>query len=160
MNHRSRVSNAFSLVEVTLALGVGAFCLIAILGILPVASRTQRTSSGQTTANAIISEIAADLGAATRLPPGQQSKQFSLKGHWAAAATPDCLYFTNDGNQTGSTNQCPNVPTDAAFVATITYIFPPTDTTSLADIVVSWPAAQSNLNKATGSVETFIAINR
>jgi len=159
MNHRFQSWSAFSLVEVTLALGVGAFCLIAILGMLPVASRTQRTSTGQTTANEIISEIATDLGAATRLPPGQQSKQFSLKGHWAAVNTPDTLYFTINATQTGSVN-AGAAPADAVFKATITYIFPPTDTTSLADIVVSWPAAQSDLSKVTGSVETFIAINR
>jgi uncharacterized protein (TIGR02598 family) len=159
MNLSARSAAGFSLVEITFALGVAAFCLIAVLGMLPVALRTQRTSTEQTTANAIISQVAADLGSATRLPPGQQSKQFSLRGHWATVNTPDTLYFTVDGNQTGSVN-AGAAPADAVFMATITYIFPPTDTTSLADIVVSWPAAQSDLTKVTGSVETFIAINR
>jgi uncharacterized protein (TIGR02598 family) len=159
MKRSLHVATAFSLVEVTLALGVAAFAFTAILGMLPVASKTQQASVNQTEANDISSQIAADFGAATRLPPGQQSKQFSLKGHWAAVNTPDTLYFTINATQTGSVN-AGAAPADAVFKATVTYIFPPTDTTSLADIVVSWPAAQSDLTKVTGSVETFIAINR
>ena len=52
---------AFSLVEVTLALGVAAFCLIAVLGLLPTSLKTQQTSIQQTTANQIISQIFSDL---------------------------------------------------------------------------------------------------
>src|SRR6266481_6404423 len=104
-----------------------------------------------------VSLIDAGLGAATRLPPGQQSKQFSLKGHWAAQATPDQLYFMTDGTFiTGSTNQ-QTVPMNAVFAAAVTYLQPPTETTSLADITVTWPAQAA---VPTGSVETFAAINR
>jgi uncharacterized protein (TIGR02598 family) len=157
MKLRSRSAAGFSLVEVTLALGVAAFCLIAVFGLLAVGLMTQQASVRQTTANAIISQIAADLGAAVRLPPGQQSKQFSLTGHWAAQATPDQLYFMTDGTFiVGSTNQS-TVPTNAVFGATVTYLKPPTETTSLADIAVTWPA-QAAVSR--GSVETFAAINR
>jgi uncharacterized protein (TIGR02598 family) len=164
MKHSRQVTASFSLVEVTLALGVAAFCLIAVLGMLPVGLKTQQASVQQTTANAIISQISADLRADIRLPPGQASKEseqgFSLHGHWVAVGTPDTLYFTNDGKQTGSVNG--SAPADAVFRATITYIFPPTDTTSLANITVSWPA---RVDPATGgvpagSVQTFIATNR
>src|SRR5437773_8477828 len=43
--HRLHKFAAFSLVEITLALGVGAFCLIAVLGMLPVALRLNRRVS-------------------------------------------------------------------------------------------------------------------
>jgi uncharacterized protein (TIGR02598 family) len=157
MKAHPRSAAGFSLVEVTLALGVAAFCLITVFGLIPVALMTQQASVRQTTANAIISQIAADLSAAARLPPGQQSKQFSLTGHWAAQATPDQLYFMTDGTFiVGSTNQ-QAAPTNAVFGATVTYLKPPTETTSLADITVAWPAQAA---VPTGSVETFAAINR
>lgn len=164
MNGRSRSSSAFSLVEVTLALGVAAFALIAILGMLPVGLKSQQAGIQQTTANQIISEILADLRADVRLPPGQASKEqisgFGLHGHWAAVATPDTLYFTNAATQTGSVNSSP-VPADAVFRTKITYLFPPTATTSLADITVSWPAqVDPTTGVPAGSVETFIAVNR
>src|SRR6266480_5453414 len=138
---------AFSLVEVTLALGVAAFALLAILGMLPVSLKTQQASIQQTTANQIISQIFSDLRADVRLPPGQASKacpdppdpnqpcQWSnLHGHWRNVAVPDTLYFTNEAKQTGTINGSP--PADAVFRATITYYGPPIPeyTTSLANI--------------------------
>src|SRR5437870_3953081 len=98
MNFRSRSTAGFSLIEITLALGVAAFCLIAVLGMLPVGLKTQQASVQQTTANEVISAILADLRADVRLPPGQastskeQSQGLGLNSHWAAAATPDTLF--------------------------------------------------------------------
>ena len=156
---------AFSLVEVTLALGIAAFCLLTVFALLPVALKTQQASIQQTTANTIISQIVADLGAALRLPPGQQSKQFNLHGRWAAWQHPDTLCFAKDG--TFITNST-NTPCTDVFIAVVTYLQPPAETTALADITVAWPAAavtfdgngQPNLSNAAGKVETFAAINR
>jgi type II secretory pathway pseudopilin PulG len=161
-------TTAFSLVEVTLALGIAAFCLLTVFALIPVALKTQQASIQQTTANTISSQIVADLSAALRLPPGLQSKQFNLHGHWAALQTPDLLYFAKDGTFVpGSTNQQPP-PSTAVFMAAITYLRPPTETTSLADITVGWPAAgipvdgngQPDFSKGAGKVEAFAAINR
>jgi uncharacterized protein (TIGR02598 family) len=161
---------AFSLVELTLALGVAAFALLAVLGTVPVAVKTQQASVQQTKANAILSQIVDFLRADVRLPPGQAKKAqgdwTGLNGHWAAVAQPDTLFFTNDGKQTGSVVQgaCPAAPADAAFRATLTYMKPPTVTTSIAQITVSWPAEQSanqcDPTKVTGSVDMFAAVNR
>jgi len=171
---RSRAkTTAFSLVEVTLALGVAAFCLISVLGLLPTSLRTQQNSIQQTTANQILSTIFSDLRADVRLPPGQASKacpdppdpnqpcQWSnLHGHWRSVAVPDTLYFTNEAKQTGTINGSP--PADAVFRAKITYKFPPSETTSLANIRVTWPA---NVDPdaggvPAGSVTSLIAVNR
>jgi uncharacterized protein (TIGR02598 family) len=161
MKQHSRHSAAFSLIEVVLAIGVVAFCLLILMAMLPVGLKTQQASVQQTTANQILAQILADLRADVRLPPGQQSKEsnsgFGLHGHWAQVATPDTLYFTNDGKQT-------TTPTlDAAFRATIKYYTPPTPgyTTSLADVSVTWPAQVDPTNGTpNGSVENWIAVNR
>src|SRR5438309_8887041 len=163
--------SGFSLIEVVLALGVAAFALIAILGMLPVGVKTQQGSVNQTKANAIISQIIDDLRADVRLPPGQASKAegqwANLHGHWAAVAAPDTLWFTNDGDQTGSVNG--SAPAGAVFAATIKYLAPPTVTTSIAKITVAWPAAsvsidpntqEVDLTKTAGSIDTFAAVNR
>ena len=154
---------AFSLVEVTLAIGVAAFSLLVLFAMLPVSLKTNQASIQQTVANSIISQIAVDLRAAARLPPGQVSKQFSLdpskgiKGRWDP--TPQCVFFDYDGRPT-VTNQCTAPPSAALYRVTLTYRQPPVDTTSLADIEVTWPAAQSDPTKVAGSVEMFVAINR
>jgi uncharacterized protein (TIGR02598 family) len=150
------------LVEITLALGVAAFCLIAVMGMLPIGLKTQQASVQQTTANSIISQIVGKLRAATRLPPGQSDQTDSKwilhphnGGPWDA--TPDTLFFTNEGNSVGS-----GITTDSVYRATIQYILPPTDSTSLADIKVSWPAQidPTTGGVPAGSVESFAAINR
>jgi type II secretory pathway pseudopilin PulG len=162
---------AFSLVEITFALGVAAFALLAILGMLPVGLKTQQTSIQQTTANQIISTIFSALRADVRLPPGLESKVCpdddtepcewrNLHGNWRNRAAPDTMYFTNEAKQTGNINGSP--PPDAVFRATITYRFPPSDTTSLADITVSWPAQVDPSSDVVpaGSVTAFVAVNR
>jgi type II secretory pathway pseudopilin PulG len=166
-------SAAFSLVEVTLALGVAAVCLLVLLGLLPTGVKTQQASIQQTTANQIISQIYSVLRADVRLPPGQANKVCpdppdpnepcnwsELHGHWRDVAAPDTLYFTNEGRQTGNINGDP--PNDAVFRAKLTYRLPPSETTSLADIAVTWPAAvdPDSGGVPVGSVRTTIAVNR
>jgi len=163
----------FSLVEVTLALGVAAICLLPLMALLPVASKTQQNGIQQTTANQIISQLDAVLRADVSLPPGQANKVCpdppdpntpcnwgALHGHWLLVAAPDTMYFTYEGLQTGNVNG--NPPQDAVFRAKITYRFPPSDTTSLADIAVSWPAAVDPANGGVpaGYVIITIAVNR
>ena len=169
MNPHSRETAGFSLVEVTLALGVAAICLLALMALLPVASKTQQSSIQQTTANQIISQISSFLRSDVRLPPGQTSKACpdppdpsdpcdwsNLNGHWQSVATPDTMYFTNEGKPTTS------APAKAAFKAKITYMSPPTQTTSLATIRVTWPPAADpdNGGVPAGSVTTVLAVNR
>jgi len=160
---------AFSLAEVTLALGVAAFCLITVLGLLPTSLKTQQASIQQTTANQIISTIFSDLRADVRLPPGQESKVCGdddgcdwgrLHGHWRDRAVPDTLYFNKEAKQVGL-NGIP--PTDAVFRAKITYRFPPSETTSLADIRITWPARVDPDQPGAlpaGSVRALFAVNR
>jgi type II secretory pathway pseudopilin PulG len=155
---------AFSLVEVTLAMGVASFCLVAVLGLLPTALKTQQASTQQNTANTIISQIYSDLRADVRLPPGLASKAggewANLHGHWRDRAVPDTLYFTQEAKQTGTINGSP--PADAVFRAKITYMLPPTETTSLANITISWPARVDPASGGVpaGSVTALVAVNR
>ena len=167
MKRALRATAAFSLVEVVVALGVAAFCLIAVMGMLPAGLKVQQAGIQQTTANEIMAAILNDLRADVVLPAGQASKEqasgFGLHGHWALVAVPDTLFFTNEGNQTGSVAQgtFPPAPSGAVFRAKITYLFPPTATTSVANVIITWPAQVDPTTGApTGSVGTYIAVNR
>src|SRR5205809_8091855 len=72
--------SAFSLVEVTLALGIAAFCLIAVFGLMPVGIQTNRNMISQTAATSIISSVLADIRTTARA---------------TASATPSALYNIN-----------------------------------------------------------------
>lgn len=51
---------AFSLVEVTLALGIISFALVALLGTMPVGLNTMRQAALQTTESQIVREVSAN----------------------------------------------------------------------------------------------------
>jgi uncharacterized protein (TIGR02598 family) len=157
MRSLRRDHRGFSLVEITLALGVASFSLVAICGLLPTGLRTQQTSISQATASSITSEIIGDLRAAVRArPPAQNSNQFSVTlpsdtgSPWNPV--PTTLYFSNNGiKQNGAAG--------ATFAVNIAFTSS-TATTALVDIKVWWPAMQANPAKAAGSVETLAVINR
>src|SRR4051794_29153012 len=56
-----RNSQAFSLVEVVLALGVVAFAIVAILGVLPIGLRTGHSAQDETRAAQIAQDIFSSL---------------------------------------------------------------------------------------------------
>src|SRR5882724_12611096 len=100
-----RRPHAFSLVEVTLALGVAAFCLLAVFGLLPVGLQTNRNATSQTAATNIIAFVVADLRA-----------NYQNQGTWRSPllcitlGTQTTLYFDSQsrcsGNLAGTTNPC------------------------------------------------------
>jgi len=157
---------AFSLVEVTLALGVAAFCLVAVFGLLPVGLRTNQAAVEQTVANGILSAVAADLRATPPTsPPGQAVPQGSPAPNRfniaipanpvATAPAPTTLYFSAAGQP--STLQT----TDSRYRLVAAFL--PNGTNAKAatfvSLQVSWPAAAPVANPS-GSVQTFIALDR
>src|SRR5256884_2039571 len=80
----------FSLVEVTLALGVAAFCLIALLGLLPLGMQTNQSAVSQTAAASILSSLVADLRATARSNP--TSPQYDI-----TFGTAKLLYVDDQG---------------------------------------------------------------
>jgi len=51
----------FSLVEVVIAIGIAAFCLVTMLGLIPSGMKAVNATTEQTAATAIISEVMTDL---------------------------------------------------------------------------------------------------
>ncbi|HZS18342.1 MAG TPA: Verru_Chthon cassette protein B [Candidatus Udaeobacter sp.] len=136
---------AFSLVEVTLALGVAAFCLIAVFGLMPVGVQTNRNATSQTAATNIIAAVVADLRATPKTT--NTSTQFSI-----TFGTNRTLYF--DGAGQFSTTSGPN----SRYQLNVTWNSAPSGL-RYADFNVTWPASASPSN-ASGSVEMFAAFDR
>jgi len=98
----------FSLVELTLAIGVAAFCLIAVFGLIPVGVQTNRNSTSETQATTIIALAIADLRAA-QIGPQYGSPMFGFfpiptdPTSPPQFVAPDCVPCS--GGQTSSTSQ-------------------------------------------------------
>ncbi len=167
--------SAFSLVEVTLALGVAAFCLLAIFGLLPVGLQSNQTSVEQTAAAGIARTILSDLRSTTPLTTGT-SPRFSFKipaaGGTASGNTPQMVYFTEDGNTIGTGivgNAATVSGTTTRYLASVGFT-PPTPasnrTTTAVRVLITWPALANGSNttawptKFSGSYEIVTALDR
>ncbi len=142
---------AFSLIEVTLALGIAAFCLIAVFGLMPVGVQTTRNASSQTAATNIMAAVVADLRAlpTTKTTSAQfgivfgnaKTLYFDGTGQFATSLSPNSRYKLNvTWNTANGVGSCSSV-------------------VPCADVKVWWPAAASVAN-ASGSTEMFAAFDR
>jgi uncharacterized protein (TIGR02598 family) len=147
---KKRFTFGFSLVELTLALGVAAFCLIALFGLLPIGVQTNRNATSQTAAINIMAAVVADLRATPTF--NTASTQFGI-----TFGTNRTLYF--DGSGQFATLIAPISPTpfQPRYQLNVTW----SGSTGLryADVKVTWPAA-ATLANATGSAEIFAAFDR
>jgi uncharacterized protein (TIGR02598 family) len=147
-----RSKAAFSLVEVTLALGIAAFCLIAVFGLMPVGVQTNRNATSQTAATNIMAAVVADLRATSTTT--NTSSQFAITfgtNRCAVGCSQPPLYFDGAGQFTTALG--PN----SRYQLNVTWY----GSTGLryADLKVTWPAAATTAN-ATGSTEILAAFDR
>lgn len=142
----ARRAFAFSLVEVTLALGVAAFCLIAVFGLMPVGVQTNRNATSQTAATNIMAAVVADLRATPTT--STTSSQFAI-----TFGTARTLYFDGAGQFTTS------LGANSRYQVNITWNSSGFSGLRYADVKVTWPAAATSAN-ASGSSEMFAAFDR
>jgi uncharacterized protein (TIGR02598 family) len=153
------IRGGFSLVEVTLALGVASVCLIAIFGFLPVGLQTNRDAIQQVAAGDLLGSVIADLHATpVTMPRGgaTASPQFAINvpENPVSGATTSTLFFDGEGQFSSP------LISESRYRLTITFV-PNVGSRSatLAHLKMTWPAAASPLN-ATGSAEMFLGLDR
>jgi uncharacterized protein (TIGR02598 family) len=153
-----RTRDGFSLVEVTLALGVAAVSMLVIFGLLPIGLQTNQRSIEQTTAADILSSVIADLRATPVTNPrgnGTTSTQFGISIPAAGSASTTILFF-NSAGQFASSQQ-----PDSRYRVTLSFVanggHPKTAT--FVDLQLTWPAGAA-LTNAHGSAEMFAAFDR
>lgn len=155
---RRRRRFGFSLVEITLALGVAAVSLLVIFSLLPIGLQTNQRSIEQTVSADILSAVIADLRATPLTSPRGNtatSTQFGISIP-AAGDTGTTTLFLNSAGQSNSSQQ-----PDSRYRLTITFMANSggPKTATFAHINVTWPAGAAIAN-AQGSAETFAAFDR
>jgi uncharacterized protein (TIGR02598 family) len=154
-------SSAFSLVEVTLALGIAAFCLIAVFGLVPVGVQTNRNATSQTAVTNILSSVVSDIRDS---PPGQgPSKQYVIS-RTKGSTTAVCF----DGQGVSTTFYGTNAvcPANSRYRLTVQIAKNPDLTTpgypNYAYLKLTWPAAVNPLTStiipsgSVGTVTTYL----
>lgn len=166
----SRPTAAFSLVEVTVALGVAGFCLLAIYGLLPVGQVSHQLASEQTVANQIVSEIVSDLRATQKasITPSASSPLFGLTIPDAGGAdSMHTVYFTDGREPIGPPDTAASAGTASPRYRATVFLRPPTSgrAATTGRILITWPALADpqpaiTPSKFSGSLESFIALDR
>jgi uncharacterized protein (TIGR02598 family) len=162
-------------VEVTLALGVASFCLLAIFALIPTGLRSNQTSLEETAAINITRAIVTDLRNTPAPYPkaDRSSPRFGITVPGTTLGT-HTLFFSADG-QAG--NQDANAVTsqNPRYRATIV-ITPPTaatppapsalvKTATIVRVLISWPAladptAGTPPSRYSGSYESISSLDR
>jgi len=135
----------FSLVEIVLALGITAFCLMALLGLMTTGLQSQKVLQEETEAAALATTILEDLRNAA---PNSNSPAFKIGPVPSAGGdyyeSDEQLYFSRAGVLTSQ---------DAAFFAVTLRITPP-ERAALPYLVflrLDWPAAAAPENRPHGT---------
>jgi uncharacterized protein (TIGR02598 family) len=138
----------FSLVEVTLSLGVMSICLLAVLGLLPIASQTNRSAAADSAAASIATALLADIRATPRA--AGTSTQFAVPFNASSL-----LFFDAEGQATSTLNNTSLYKAEITFPVNSSGA----NAATFIHVRVSWPAAASSAN-AGGRAEMFTALNR
>jgi uncharacterized protein (TIGR02598 family) len=140
-NTRSARS-AFTLIEVSLALGVASFCLLSVFGLVPVGLAANQNSAQQTAAAGIATAISADLRG-TPVAGGVTSR-FQIP---VTVNTPQILFFSQNGTTAPGSAGAVNSPPVASgsnpslYQATVTFNADPNSSKLFKVwILVTWPA--------------------
>jgi type II secretory pathway pseudopilin PulG len=160
MKQRS-IAAAFSLVELTLALGVAAFCLIAVFGLVPVGTQTNRNATSQTAATNILSSVASDIRASPKAgTSGSSTQKYKIRRTKGAQTT---VCFDGQGQPDGP-GRIGNVNCPAGnwryrlYVKIYPTVAPPSPfvpyyCADYAVLKLTWPAAADTTVTPSGSVE-------
>ena len=157
-----RSVRAFTLVEVVLALGIASFCLIVLLGLLPMGLMTAKNTREQTAAASLVEAISTGIRNASTNSSGIYAAsgictnltwQLVSQGGSSVSAS---SYFSLGGvsNTTASESQ---------LIAEIE-VFPPANAISsgTAFISVAWPqqaqwsSSTTSWSNAAGAVDSWI----
>lgn len=165
---RRRLAAAFTLVEVALALGVASFCLLAVMGLVPLGVNTGQMASDQMVAGSILTHVLADLRATPpTAPPGgaatslEYSVPIPANTASTASGTPVVRYFGDTAQQFSF---APTLGT-SRYRLTATFL-PSTGGRSATGVtlLVSWPPRvdpnDATTGTPTGRVQIFAALDR
>jgi Tfp pilus assembly protein PilV len=171
----------FSLVEVTLALGVVVFCLVTILGLLAVGANSTHVSAIQTSATNILTAVASDMESTPNITPAYTASGSLPVVKGTVAETSEIYGITVPAGGAGATSfktvYIAEDGTVATTTATALYelnVWVRASSTAsaqqetVARLMISWPAqvqvfnaaGTQLLNNPQGYVENVIAINR
>lgn len=152
--------SGFSLVEVTIALGIIAFCVVAVFGLLPTALRSVKEANDRRNAVEVMNGIAGDLLSRSGMETQATNRLSGVFSNvtWSSAVVKTNVIIPADG-RLGEPN--------GQLMKAALEIVPPASRfgAGMAKISIAWPET-ANINasgvwtNAQGSVRTIVYFNQ
>jgi uncharacterized protein (TIGR02598 family) len=161
-SNREARRSGFSLVEITIALGILAFALVGIMGLFPVAMKSATESQRETRATFIAGSLIGELQA------NSPTNTFLVANtNWAenasgrvpvnlSANSTHYIAFDSEGNPIGS-NPNNDPMGNAAYLATVRVAVQPAPLTNLSRVEV-WVEAPASAPTNTRSRYPFVTL--
>ncbi len=135
-------NKAFSLIEVVIALGIFAFCIVGIFGLLPIAANSAKSVSQETNANNIAESIAGMWQVASNNSTITSAYNFPITNLEIRTTPLETNYFNEFGQATNSNSAALRmeyeVTSNNYFSVNMTFYWP-----------ANAPTNSPNLNKRT-----------
>jgi uncharacterized protein (TIGR02598 family) len=140
MHSRTRRPSGFSLVEVTLAIGIIALTILSTVGLLGVGLGMNRDSVAQTGAASVVREIVADLQMLSDWSSPSPRLQITPA---SGSDTPEMFFVTYNGEFIPASETTAQQRIDASYRVDVR--FAPNGATSppTLHMVVSWPTGMA-----------------
>lgn len=146
---RSTVRSGFTLAEVVISLGIFAYVMVALLGMVAVGLESARNASAETRAATLLTALEADLASA---PPGGPTPVFGLEYN-PASSDPVVLEFFLSDNRELLTS-----PDQSRFAVRLTLETPSAHAMPMrrGSIKIWWPGPAAEEN-AAGTLKSYFA---
>ncbi len=146
---------AFSLIEVVIALGIFAFCIVGIVGLLPIAANSVKSVSQETNANNIAESIAGmwqvvSFTNSTNYSTNITNANFPVTNLMIRSTPLNTNYYFNDfGQETNSNSAALKMEYDARTNGTYSTAYD-------LNLTFYWPAHSTNTNTTTKRTFNYI----
>jgi uncharacterized protein (TIGR02598 family) len=165
MTVSTRYRHGFSLVEVTLALGVASFCLLAVFALFPTGVAINQASLQQTADATLARGIALDLSNTPKTVQISTCYGITIPVTGAASHT---IFLKDDGTISGAIDVNADAAQDPKYRATVTFAAPTNASYKTATgvrILLTWPALADKIagtapSNYLGSYEVVTALSR
>ena len=143
---KSTPPKAFSLIEVVIALGIFAFCIVGIVGLLPIAANSVKSVSQESNAN----NIAESISGFWQVAPGNAASSggsLNMGTFTVGAAGSATFYYDNNGFEVPADRASLRLDYEAAPLGSFPNCF-------TLNLTFTWPPNATG-NSTTATTRTF-----
>ena len=135
------------MIEVVIALGIFAFCIVGIVGLLPIAANSAKSVSQESNVNNIAESIAGLWQVAPATNISIINSNFPITNLFIGSSKLSTNYFNEFGQETNSNNASLRMEYEATNFSSNSYS---------VNMTFCWPAHSTNTNSTTKRTFNYI----